>query len=76
MFAPTKTWRRWHRKVNVAQKRYVTDNLRRKIRSTWYVPTVLTLGAQNYVKCSEIGICDTKISRIWEKRELNGLVLG
>merc|ERR1712073_78021 len=21
-FAPTKTWRRWHRKVNVAQKRY------------------------------------------------------
>jgi hypothetical protein len=23
MFAPTKTWRRWHRKVNVAQKRYI-----------------------------------------------------
>lgn len=22
MFAPTKTWRRWHRKVNVNQKRY------------------------------------------------------
>ncbi|KAG8574962.1 hypothetical protein GDO81_009401 [Engystomops pustulosus] len=22
MFAPTKTWRRWHRKVNVTQKRY------------------------------------------------------
>jgi len=22
MFAPTKTWRRWHRKVNVQQKRY------------------------------------------------------
>merc|ERR1711878_195793 len=22
MFAPTKTWRRWHRKVNLAQKRY------------------------------------------------------
>merc|ERR1712015_466148 len=22
MFAPTKTWRRWHRKVNTAQKRY------------------------------------------------------
>jgi len=22
MFAPTKTWRRWHRKVNVSQKRY------------------------------------------------------
>merc|ERR1712048_1374664 len=22
MFAPTKIWRRWHRKVNVAQKRY------------------------------------------------------
>jgi large subunit ribosomal protein L4e len=22
MFAPTKTWRRWHRRVNVNQKRY------------------------------------------------------
>ena len=22
MFAPTKTWRRWHRKINVQQKRY------------------------------------------------------
>lgn len=22
MFAPTKTWRRWHRRVNIAQKRY------------------------------------------------------
>lgn len=22
MFAPTKTWRRWHRKINVGQKRY------------------------------------------------------
>lgn len=22
MFAPTKTWRRWHRRVNVTQKRY------------------------------------------------------
>ena len=22
MFAPTKTWRRWHRKVSLAQKRY------------------------------------------------------
>jgi large subunit ribosomal protein L4e len=22
MFAPTKTWRRWHRKVNIKQRRY------------------------------------------------------
>lgn len=22
MFAPTKVWRRWHRKINVNQKRY------------------------------------------------------
>ncbi len=22
MFAPTKTWRRWHRRINVNQKRY------------------------------------------------------
>lgn len=22
MFAPTKTWRRWHRKINTTQKRY------------------------------------------------------
>lgn len=24
MFAPTRVWRRWHRKVNVTQKRYAT----------------------------------------------------
>lgn len=22
MFAPTKTWRRWHRRININQKRY------------------------------------------------------
>ena len=22
MFAPTKIWRRWHRKINITQKRY------------------------------------------------------
>ena len=22
MFAPTKTWRRWHRKINITQRRY------------------------------------------------------
>jgi large subunit ribosomal protein L4e len=22
MYAPTKTWRRWHRKININQKRY------------------------------------------------------
>lgn len=22
MFAPTKTWRRWHRRINTTQKRY------------------------------------------------------
>lgn len=22
MFAPNKTWRRWHRKINIKQKRY------------------------------------------------------
>lgn len=22
MFAPTKVWRRWHRKINIKQKRY------------------------------------------------------
>lgn len=24
MFAPTRVWRRWHRKINVTQKRYAT----------------------------------------------------
>merc|ERR1719502_427541 len=24
MFAPTKTWRKWHRKINVNQRRYAT----------------------------------------------------
>lgn len=25
MFAPTKTWRRWHRKININQKRYAGE---------------------------------------------------
>lgn len=24
MFAPTKTWRRWHRRINLTQKRHAT----------------------------------------------------
>merc|ERR1712140_62469 len=24
MFAPTKTWRRWHRRINISQRRYAT----------------------------------------------------
>jgi hypothetical protein len=30
MFAPTKTWRRWHRKVNINQKRYAGEGTRTK----------------------------------------------
>eukprot|EP00479_Gromia_sphaerica_P003394 TRINITY_DN1396_c0_g1_i8.p2 TRINITY_DN1396_c0_g1~~TRINITY_DN1396_c0_g1_i8.p2 ORF type:complete len:114 (+),score=30.52 TRINITY_DN1396_c0_g1_i8:487-828(+) len=26
MFAPTKTWRKWHRKINTNQKRYATTS--------------------------------------------------
>mmetsp|Transcript_28177 Transcript_28177/g.42156 ORF Transcript_28177/g.42156 Transcript_28177/m.42156 type:complete len:157 (+) Transcript_28177:79-549(+) len=26
MFAPTKTWRKWHRKINVTQKRYAVSS--------------------------------------------------
>jgi large subunit ribosomal protein L4e len=38
MFAPTKTWRRWHRKVNINQKRYAP---RRCIRFRRVHPTTL-----------------------------------
>ena len=32
MFAPTKQWRRWHRKVGVAQKRWVPEWRRMEVR--------------------------------------------
>ena len=41
MFAPTKTWRRWHRKVNVAQKRYATASA---IAATGCPPLVMARG--------------------------------
>eukprot|EP01017_Pseudomicrothorax_dubius_P033893 TRINITY_DN458_c0_g1_i1.p1 TRINITY_DN458_c0_g1~~TRINITY_DN458_c0_g1_i1.p1 ORF type:complete len:404 (-),score=113.38 TRINITY_DN458_c0_g1_i1:213-1424(-) len=41
MFAPLKTWRRWHRKVNVTQKRHAVASA---VAATFQTPLVLARG--------------------------------
>jgi len=63
MFAPTKTWRKWHRKINVNQRRYaITSALAasaipalvmargHRINEIPEVPLVVSDGAQSIVK--------------------------
>merc|ERR1712127_591582 len=66
MFAPTKTWRRWHRKVNVAQKRYAMCSAiaatgvpalvmakGHQIQETPEIPLVVSDKIQGYSKTKE-----------------------
>jgi len=41
MFAPLKTWRRWHRKVNVNQRRYAVASA---LAASSLLPLVLARG--------------------------------
>jgi large subunit ribosomal protein L4e len=41
MFAPLKTWRRWHRKVNLKQKRHAIVSA---LAASCWVPLVLSRG--------------------------------
>merc|ERR1711862_486293 len=66
MFAPTKTWRRWHRKINVAQKRYaicsaiaatgipsIVMSKGHRIEQTPEVPLLLSDKVEEYKKTKE-----------------------
>ena len=44
MFAPLKTWRRWHRKVNLRQKRHAVASA---LAASALVPLVLARGIQS-----------------------------
>lgn len=46
MFAPTKTWRRWHRKINVNQRRYAICSA---IAATG-IPALVMSKGRNYIK--------------------------
>merc|ERR1719183_2306183 len=65
MFAPTKTWRKWHRKVNVTQKRYAVASAvaasavpalvmarGHKIEQCDEVPLVVSSGIESLTKTS------------------------
>jgi len=43
MFAPTRTWRKWHRKINTSQKRYA---LASAVAATGITPLVMARGHQ------------------------------
>lgn len=49
MFAPTKTWRRWHRKINVNQRRYAICSA---IAATGIPALVMSKGRINFF-CNE-----------------------
>eukprot|EP01135_Chromosphaera_perkinsii_P004802 Nk52_evm33s296 gene=Nk52_evmTU33s296 len=66
MFAPTKTWRRWHRKVNVNQRRFATCSALaasalpalvmargHRVSNVPEVPLVLSNSVENYEKTSK-----------------------
>merc|ERR1711881_649500 len=69
MFAPTKTWRRWHRKINVAQKRYAMCSAiaatgvpalvmarGHRISNVQELPLVISDKVQSYTKTKEAHI--------------------
>jgi len=77
MFAPTKTWRRWHRKVNVAQKRYAMCSAiaatgvpalvmakGHQIDTIKEVPFVVADKLQAFQKTKE-AVCFLRMSRAW-----------
>lgn len=66
MFAPTKTWRRWHRKINVNQRRYalcsavaasgitaLVESKGHKVQDVAEVPLVINDKVQEYKKTKE-----------------------
>jgi large subunit ribosomal protein L4e len=66
MFAPTKVWRRWHRKINVNQKRYAVASALaasavpalvtargHRIEQVPEVPLVISDAAQSITKTSK-----------------------
>lgn len=77
MFAPTKTWRRWHRKVNVGQKRYalcsavaasgspaLVMSKGHQIQRTNEVPLVVEDKIQSFTKTKE-AVAFLKKQRAW-----------
>jgi len=77
MFAPTKTWRRWHRKINVNQKRYAVCSAIAAssvpalvmskghiIMETSEVPLVVNDSVQEYTKTKQ-AVQFMKKTKIW-----------
>lgn len=77
MFAPTKTWRRWHRKINVAQKRYAMCSAiaatgvpslvmakGHQIGGISEVPLVISDKIQSYQKTKE-AVVFLRRSKVW-----------
>jgi len=50
MFAPTKIWRRWHRKINVKEKRYAVCSA----LAASAVPALVMARGHRIEKCAEI----------------------
>lgn len=51
MFAPTKVWRRWHRKINVNQRRYAICSA---IAATGIPALVMSKGKETFLFCQKL----------------------
>jgi len=51
MFAPTKTWRRWHRHINVNQRRYALCSA----LAASAVPALIMAKGIRYIDCISVG---------------------
>jgi len=66
MFAPTKTWRRWHRKVNIGQKRYAVCSA---VAATGSPALVMSKGHQ-IQRTSEVPlVVDDKLQEIKKTKD-------
>lgn len=58
MFAPTRTWRRWHRKININQKRYAICSA---IAATGIPAIVMSKGEWAWLDLYEISVDDDSL---------------
>lgn len=54
MFAPTKTWRRWHRRVNTTQKRYAICSA---LAASGLPALVMSKGENSLGRCLPLVLC-------------------
>jgi len=73
MFAPTKTWRKWHRKINVNQRRYAVASA----LAASAIPSLVLARGHQVEQCPEIPlVVDDNIQTLEKTKQAIGLLKG